>query len=119
MKKPLQNVLAKKSNNSIAYLCGKCGKEVEKNATVCMHCGVKLGNIKCPFCYFTGSVEDFKYDTCPKCGRKNINNIILKGKSQLNYGVNSFSKRKFWFLFIILSFSLVIVFFTIIIVYFR
>ncbi len=119
MKKPVQNVLARNSNSSIAYLCGKCGKEVEKSATVCIHCGAKLGNIKCPFCYFTGSVEDFKYDTCPKCGRKNINKNLRFKTQKTDKEFSYFSSKKFWALFLVLIFSLLIVLFTIFTVYFR
>lgn len=56
----------------ILYICGKCGHEVAKDATECSHCHAKLGNIKCPYCHFTGSPEDFKNDRCPRCGRRKI-----------------------------------------------
>jgi len=119
MKKPVQNVLARNSSRSIAYLCGKCGKEVEKDANVCIHCGAKLGKIKCPFCYFTGTVEDFKYDTCPKCGRKNINKNMTVKSRNFKKEFSCFSSKKFWTLFLVLTFSLMAVLFTIFFVYFR
>ncbi len=98
MKKPLQNILAQNSNNEIAYLCGRCGKEIKKEATVCIHCGAKLGDIRCPFCNFVGSMNDFKYDTCPKCGRKN-NSDPFKKKNIIQKEM-PFSSRLFWILFL-------------------
>lgn len=112
MKKPIRNILAKRSTGEIAYLCSKCHNEVDKEAKVCEHCGAKLGKIKCPFCNFIGSVEDFKYNTCPKCGRKRTVNIETKkrtfGKSF--YSRIPFSTRLFWFLFFLLVVSISIVF---------
>ncbi len=66
----MQNVLAANSTGDMAYLCGKCGHEVDKRANVCDNCGARLGGIRCPFCNFSGSADAFKNDTCPKCGRK-------------------------------------------------
>lgn len=56
--------------NEIAYLCGKCKKEVSKDAVKCPHCNANLGDIKCPYCFFKGTVDDFKNDICPKCGKR-------------------------------------------------
>jgi uncharacterized membrane protein YvbJ len=71
MGKNNRNILAMNSNKTIAYICGRCGKEVAKDAVRCIYCNAKLGNIRCPFCNFVGDLDDFKDDTCPKCGRKN------------------------------------------------
>lgn len=70
MKKTIQNVLAQNSTGEIVYICGNCAKEIDKEDKVCPHCGSRLGYIKCPFCNFKGDVEDFRDDTCPRCGRK-------------------------------------------------
>ena len=98
-------------NESIAYICGKCYKEVPKEATVCPSCGTRLGKIKCPFCYFTGTLDDFSNDTCPKCGKKNKksdirknikNNISLKKKINIiNKDSYSISNKYFWSFFCI------------------
>ena len=116
MKKIEQNILAKNSNKEIAYLCSKCGKEVDKEATRCIHCGAKLGNIRCPFCNFTGTVNDFSEDTCPRCGRKNIS----KG-SKINRIKTitrlSFFQKYFWLLFALMISLIVIVIILFIILY--
>ncbi len=72
-----QNFLSKNSTGEMMYICGKCYTEVSKDAEVCPKCGAKLGKIKCPFCQFTGGVNDFKNDTCPKCGRKNLKEPLV------------------------------------------
>lgn len=110
MKKNVQNVLAENSDGTIAYICGKCHSEVAKDAKVCNNCGAKLGNIRCPFCNFKGDVDDFKNDTCPRCGRKNKLDIKLpsdrsKVKDRNNIG-GSFSRNYFLPLFIILTIAL-------------
>jgi len=112
MNKKVQNILAQNSTGSIAYICAKCYKEVEKDAKVCKNCGAKLGNIRCPFCNFKGDESDFKNDTCPKCGRKstdketslNIKNQKIEDKS-MNFKSN-LSQRYFLFLFVFLIFLL-------------
>jgi predicted RNA-binding Zn-ribbon protein involved in translation (DUF1610 family) len=116
MKKTVQNVLAQNSNNEIAYLCGKCGREVKKESVRCIHCGARLGNIKCPFCGFTGSVEDFSEDTCPRCGRKKSVEIENRtGKTQVPKPVikHSFFQRCFWIILAVLTILTVAVFFAI------
>lgn len=114
MKKVIQNVLAQNSNNKIAYLCGRCKKEVGKKDSVCRHCGAKLGNIKCPFCNFTGDVNDFKYDTCPKCGRKNkIVSLNIRNDMKKNNAIlylTNLTAVQFWSLF---AFLIVILIFLI------
>jgi uncharacterized membrane protein YvbJ len=108
MKKTMQNVLAQNSNSQIAYLCGKCGKEVEKEALKCRHCGARLGKIVCPFCKFKGSIEDFKLDTCPRCGRKNDSTAPVKKKNEnTGYKKMPLSKKMFWFLFMILTLGII------------
>ena len=102
LKKQLQNVLAQNSSTEIAYLCGKCGKEVAKEAWVCEHCGAKLGKIQCPFCCFTGTIEDFKFDTCPKCGRKTDKQKKKKSKEQKPVKESLLSHKLFWGLFFVL-----------------
>jgi len=104
MKKIIQNVLAKNSNNEIAYLCGKCGKEIDKEAIICSYCGAKLGNIRCPFCNFVGSINDFRFDTCPRCGRKktkdkkNVNTL-----NQFNTKIEfTLTTKLFWLFFLLL-----------------
>jgi uncharacterized membrane protein YvbJ len=108
MKKTMQNILAQNSNLQIAYLCGKCGREVEKEALVCPNCGAKLGKIICPFCKFRGRITDFKYDTCPKCGRKSGERGIVK-KAPDNAGRRNIglTKNMFWLLFLILTAGLI------------
>jgi uncharacterized membrane protein YvbJ len=95
MKKINQNVLAMNSNKTIAYICGRCGKEVAKDAVRCIYCNAKLGDIRCPFCNFLGDVEAFKDDTCPKCGRKNT--LTDKSNGKKGYYVNNgkISKKSF------------------------
>ena len=114
MKEIIQNILAQHSKSNIAYLCSKCGKEVKKEATLCDYCGVKLGQIRCPFCNFRGSIDDFKFDTCPKCGKKNKSNIDhLSINNVTQNNILPFSLKLFWFLFILLLviiISLVIIF---------
>jgi hypothetical protein len=105
MKKPIQNIFAQHSNRSIAYLCGKCGQEVDKEAAICPFCGAGLGDIRCPFCNFRGSVADFRLDTCPRCGRKKDTQVKQQSKnkkiqpSMTHFSINH---RIFWILFIIL-----------------
>jgi len=84
----MQNFLAQNSSGEMMYVCGKCYTEVSKDADVCPKCGSKLGKIKCPFCQFTGGVNDFKNDTCPKCGRKNLNEAPSSNKSSLKPSIN-------------------------------
>ena len=88
MKKIIQNILAQKSKGEIVYLCGKCGKEVEKEAIICNHCNAKLGKIRCPFCNFIGSIDDFKLDTCPRCGRKNKSSKNLSKNDQTTLSIS-------------------------------
>lgn len=113
MKKYIQNVLAQNSSGEIMYICGKCGAKVDKEATICPKCNSRLGKIKCPFCNFTGEIEDFKDDTCPRCGRKKEkidkkdNSFIIKNKYNF-----SISKKVFWLLF----FSLLLILFFLILV---
>ena len=107
MKKINQNILAKNSTGNIGYFCSKCGREVAKDATICSNCGAKLGKIRCPFCNFVGEINDFKFDTCPKCGRKNKpaakkNNLK---KPTLNL---PFSIKLFWTLLTLLIGILII-----------
>ena len=109
MKKPMQNVLAQNSDGSIAYVCGKCYKEIGKEDAVCKHCGARLGNIKCPFCHFTGNPEDFRNDTCPKCGRKTtLHPAAHKKSGKGKYGTGSdkndlyLSNKVFWLLILFL-----------------
>ena len=108
MKKIIQNILAQHSKNEIAYLCGKCGKEVKKEATVCNACGVRLGKIRCPFCNFSGSIDDFKLDTCPRCGRKDKPNIDSSKVNKVHQNdIMPFSTKLFWFLFILLTLTII------------
>ncbi len=108
MKKIIQNVLAQDSTGEIMYICGKCGAQVDKEATVCPKCHYRLGKIRCPFCNFKGDLEDFKNDTCPRCGRKKneadenpkIKSILTENKNK------NLSKRLFWILFFSLLASL-------------
>jgi len=103
MKKAIQNILAQHSNKEIVYLCSKCGKEVNKPDNICYNCGAKLGNIRCPFCNFIGDLNDFKFDTCPRCGRKKFTKIgqkTYKMNSDINFKLSS---KLFWFLFFILT----------------
>lgn len=115
MKSPIQNVLARNSNGKIEYLCSRCFKPVEKDATVCPYCNAKLKDIRCPFCNFKGSIRDFLYDTCPKCGRKKIEKIKNKGYRENHFFLTN---KLFWILFFILLFILFLIFFIIYIVYF-
>ncbi|HBD93133.1 MAG: hypothetical protein A2015_07025 [Spirochaetes bacterium GWF1_31_7] len=66
--------------NEVMFICGKCGVEVDKEATVCHKCGAKLGNIRCPFCKYTGIPASFKNDRCPRCGKNRNLKINLKSK---------------------------------------
>jgi hypothetical protein len=116
MKKITQNVLAQNSNNEIAYLCGKCGREVKKDSERCIYCGARLGNIRCPFCNFTGSVEDFKEDTCPRCGRKKSGKSepqVKKNKRPANESKQYFFQKYFWVILLTLIFLTGAVFFAI------
>jgi len=108
MKNYVQNILAQNSTGEIMYICGKCGAEVDKEATVCPKCNAKLGKIKCPFCNFTGGLEDFKDDTCPRCGRKKSKSADLSKKERYfkKREVISFPKRLFWGLFFCLLLTL-------------
>ncbi len=73
-----------KTENNFLYICGKCGGEVSKDDVVCPKCKARLGNIRCPYCNYIGSVKNFKNDICPVCGRKNK----LKSKSEKSYPDN-------------------------------
>ena len=107
MSKPIQNVLARNSKGKIAYLCSKCGKEVKKEATICENCGARLGKIRCPFCNYVGGIDDFKMDTCPRCGRKSNQNIASTKNTKKNIrNYIGLSTKLFWFLFIILTASI-------------
>jgi uncharacterized membrane protein YvbJ len=109
MKKMKQNVLAMNSNKSIAYICGRCGKEVAKDAVRCIYCNARLGDIRCPFCNFSGGVDAFKNDTCPQCGRKNdlnSGNKIDNNVKNVKISRNSFISKK---IFIILFTVLIII----------
>lgn len=107
MGKTLQNVLASNSDGTIAYICGKCHSEVAKDAKICPNCKAKLGNIRCPFCNFKGSLDDFKNDTCPRCGRKKNIEINKKNSPVKNENIykdkipekNGFLKKYFTLLF--------------------
>lgn len=117
MKRVTQNVLAQNSSGEIDYLCGKCGKAVEKDALVCPHCSAKLGNIRCPFCNFTGSPADFSGDTCPRCGRNSREEQASAVKSpqkappakrgQSFAKKNSIIGQYFWTIFIFLTIIIV------------
>jgi uncharacterized membrane protein YvbJ len=111
MKNIEQNILARNSNKSIAYICGKCGKEVEKEAVVCKFCGSKLGNIRCPFCNFIGDLEAFKDDTCPRCGRKK-NNVNNKPEIMNSTSIkkNSFISNKNFIILLISLVAIIIIF---------
>ena len=110
MKKNIQNILAQNSNKSIAYICAKCGGEVAKDAVRCIYCNAKLGNIRCPFCNFIGDVDDFKHDTCPKCGRNT--QIEKKSRIIIDTKKNSFmSERIFIILFTLLIFVIIVALF--------
>jgi len=112
MKKYIQNILAQNSTGEIMYICGKCGAEVEKEAKICPKCNARLGKIKCPFCNFTGDIDDFKNDTCPRCGRKKTEKK-KESKQLLDKHRNlTFSKKLFWILF----FSLTLVLFLLILI---
>jgi uncharacterized membrane protein YvbJ len=109
-------------DSSMLYICGKCKSIVEKNATVCNKCGARLGKIRCPFCNFTGDLNDFKYDTCPKCGKKNkIKRIDSKKINNGNININnksfSISKKLFLILALLLFFSILILSFIFILYY--
>lgn len=115
-KKHIQNVLAASSNGEIAYVCGKCGKIIQKEDSICKHCGARLGDIKCPFCNFKGSVDDFKRDTCPRCGRKNTGTTgqaAARGKKTGDdNGLSGISARFYWtFFFGLLIINILLVLF--------
>lgn len=118
-----QNILAENSSGEIAYLCGKCFKPVKKDEKICPNCNARLGDIRCPFCNFRGTVEDFKFDTCPKCGRKQKKeDSIKKAKKRFKIEKNeelNFNKKLFWLLFFILSFILMLIFIIIYAYYFK
>jgi DNA-directed RNA polymerase subunit RPC12/RpoP len=109
MKKRDQNVLARNSSGAIDYICGKCGKIIDKEDSVCPHCNAKLGKIRCPFCGFTGELKAFMHDTCPRCGRRR--NSSGRGKAGGLFGSNggshSLSTRQFILLLWILAGTLV------------
>ena len=108
MSRPIQNVLARDSKGNIAYLCSKCGKEVKKEAIVCDNCGARLGKIRCPFCNYAGGVDDFRMDTCPRCGRKSSQDNKSNREKTKNIIKNhiGLSTKLFWILFIILTASI-------------
>jgi len=109
-----ENDLNENKMGDVLYICGKCSREIDKEDKICPHCGARLGKIRCPFCGFTGSVQDFKNDYCPKCGKKksDINKYIDKKlaamKKSKNKSVNLkpssliIDGRTFAFLFIFL-----------------
>lgn len=100
MKKYMQNILAQHSNNEIAYLCGKCGREVAKEAAICPFCNAKLGNIRCPFCDYQGTIHDFSDDTCPRCGRKRNGHKKNIKKTRRSDNKSTLSNKLFWTLFL-------------------
>ena len=128
MGKTIQNVLASNSDGTIAYICGKCHSEVAKEAKVCQSCGAKLGNIRCPFCNFKGDLDDFKNDTCPKCGRKKTldikNNTVNKDNRKQKVGgytstnIKSNFLKKYFSLLLILLLSVLILLSAIFLFYF-
>lgn len=111
MKKVIQNVLAQNSSNEILYLCSKCGKEVGKNDSVCNNCGARLGNIRCPFCNFVGNLNDFRFDTCPRCGRKKFTRIGHKSFNAGSKATIRLSSKLFWFIFFIFLMIIAFIFF--------
>ncbi|MBP7552348.1 MAG: zinc ribbon domain-containing protein [Spirochaetes bacterium] len=125
-----ENDLNENKMGDVLYICGKCSREIDKEDKICPHCGARLGKIRCPFCGFTGSVQDFKNDYCPKCGKKksDINKYIDKKlaamKKSKNKSVNLKSSsliidgRTFAFLFIFLL-SLTALFLWIFLKYFK
>ena len=57
-----------KNNDSIPkFFCENCGKEVKRNATMCVHCGRFFASVKCPACNYTGEESAFR-NGCPRCG---------------------------------------------------
>ncbi len=125
-----ENDLNENKMGDVLYICGKCSREIDKEDKICPHCGARLGKIRCPFCGFTGSVQDFKNDYCPKCGKKksDINKYIDKKlaamKKSKNKSVNLkpssliIDGRTFAFLFIFLL-SLTALFLWIFLKYFK
>ncbi len=111
MKKAIQNILAQHSNKEIVYLCSKCGKEVNKTDDICPSCRVRLGNIRCPFCNFVGNLNDFKYDTCPRCGRKKFTKIGYRFSRVMPKRTFHLSSKLFWFLFFALISMIAFLFF--------
>ncbi|HOF02035.1 MAG TPA: zinc ribbon domain-containing protein [Spirochaetota bacterium] len=116
MKTNRESGLNEDKMGDVLYICGKCSREIDKEDKICPHCGARLGKIRCPFCKFTGSVQDFKNDYCPKCGKKksDIDKYIdkklstLKKKKNKSKSISSQSTslnidgRTFAFLFIFL-----------------
>lgn len=130
MKNDKENDVNEDKMGDVLYICGKCSREIDKEDKICPHCGARLGKIRCPFCGFTGSVQDFKNDYCPKCGKKksDINKYIdkklaamKKAKSKSGYFQPSsinIDGRTFAFLFIFLL-SLTALFLWIFLKYFK
>lgn len=125
-----ENDLNENKMGDVLYICGKCSREIDKEDKICPHCGARLGKIRCPFCGFTGSVQDFKKDYCPKCGKKksDINKYIDKKlaamKKKKSASINfqpsplNIDGRTFAFLFIFLL-SLTALFLWIFLKYFK
>jgi RNA polymerase subunit RPABC4/transcription elongation factor Spt4 len=52
----------------IRFFCDSCDTEVPGNAEKCPNCGKFFNSVRCPFCGYSGAVDNFK-NGCPVCGR--------------------------------------------------
>ncbi|MBI9108229.1 MAG: hypothetical protein JEZ04_15875 [Spirochaetales bacterium] len=49
------------------FFCDNCGWQVNKDESICPHCGRYFKSVKCPACGFAGRASLF-FDGCPACG---------------------------------------------------
>ena len=54
-------------NKKPRFFCDNCGREVERDAKACAHCGRFFASVRCPSCGYTSDEKAFS-NGCPSCG---------------------------------------------------
>ena len=102
-----------KNNDSIPkFFCENCGKEVKRNATMCVHCGRFFASVKCPACNYTGLASRFS-NGCPRCGyavRKEGAKEVKEKKEVSSSQKTRYNSLPIWIYTIIFIFFLGVIF---------